>query len=119
MTRGNGHVTNDTGKKLVEENTRRAYYGQFTEAIRAYQRVGRIGGHYDAAYFNLAMTALALFPPVFPQLTRMITPQPTDSPGFQRQWKRFLKTLAGELEQANPSTECVTGPALNDAEGKP
>lgn len=96
---------NDTGGELVEEPLRRAYYREFTESIRAYQKVGRIGDEYDPAYFNLGMTALALFPTVFPQLTRMITQQPPDSPEFHRKWEQFLKTLAEEIEQSDPSAE--------------
>ena len=97
---------NDTGGDIVEETSRRAYYREHTEAIRRFQEAGRLSDEYDPTYFNLAMTALTLFPAVFPQLTRMITQRPLDSASFKRNWKQLLKQLAGEVERAGPRSRC-------------
>ena len=89
---------NDTGDEIVEEASRRAYYREHTDVIQDSQESGRISDEYDPAYFNLAMTALTLFPAVFPQLTRMITHHAPDSRAFKRNWKRLLVQLADDFK---------------------
>jgi AcrR family transcriptional regulator len=92
---------NDTGDGIVEEASRRAYYLEHTDAIASFQEAGRLSNEYDPAYLNLAMTALTLFPAVFPQLTRMITGRTPESRAFKRDWKRLFGQLADDLKTTN------------------
>lgn len=88
---------NDTGGEIVEETSRREYYQELTMAIAKLQETQQVSQQYDPAMLNLAMTALALFPTVFPQLTRLITHRAPDSRAFKREWKNILRQLAENL----------------------
>ena len=88
---------NDTGGEIVEETSRREYYQELTMAIAKLQETQQVSQQYDPAMLNLAMTALALFPTVFPQLTRLITHRAPDSREFKREWKNILRQLAENL----------------------
>ena len=96
---------NDTGEEIVEEASRRAYYQEHTDAIAGFQEAGRLSNAYDPVYLNLAMTALAVFPAVFPQLTRMITGRTPESRAFKRDWKRLLGQLADDLKATNVQSQ--------------
>jgi len=91
---------NDTGDEIVEEAPRRAYYREHTEVIATLKEAGQLSGEYDPACVTLAMTALNLFPAVFPQLTRMITGHAIDARTFKRNWKRLLAQLADDLKKS-------------------
>ena len=96
---------NDTGEEIVKEASRRAYYQEHTDAIAGFQEAGRLSNMYDPVYLNLAMTALAVFPAVFPQLTRMITGRTHEARAFKRDWKRLLGQLADDLKATNVQSQ--------------
>ena len=66
------------------------------------QRSGRVSPRFDAAQLELALTAVAVFPFVFPQLARMITGRPIADPAFARDQAAFFEVLAELLNPAPP-----------------
>ncbi len=89
---------NDKGGEIVEESSRRAYYQELTNAIAKLQETRQVSEKYDPAMLNLVMTAVTLFPIVFPQLTRLITRRAPGSRAFKREWKNILRQLAEDLK---------------------
>ncbi len=85
---------NDDGEHIVEESTRRRYYQNHVDVARRMQQSGGLWTGYDPECFILAVTALVLFPSVFPQIVRLIVGHDVGSSAFKRKWNRFLGQLA-------------------------
>src|SRR5262245_58465692 len=66
-------------------------------ALVAAQRDGRVSSRVDAAQLELALTALLLFPAVFPQITRMITGCAVDDPAFVTARAAFFQWFSDVL----------------------
>jgi len=62
--------------------------------IRQQQEQGRILAGCKPEHLQLALASLAIFPIALPQLTRIITGLPANSPKFRREYTRFLETIA-------------------------
>ena len=72
------------------------------DRLRAEMSAGRITIACDAAQLELALTALALFPFAFPQLTRLIAGHAPDAPEFRVAQRAFFAALAQRLESTAP-----------------
>src|SRR5262245_28224155 len=66
-------------------------------ALAAAQRDGRLSPRVDAAQLELALTALLLFPALFPQITRMITGCAIADPAFATARAAFFQWISEVL----------------------
>jgi TetR/AcrR family transcriptional regulator len=69
------------------------------------QRDGRLSQHVDPAQLELALTALLLFPAVFPQITRMITGYSVADPAFVTARTAFFRLFSELLNPVVPQTK--------------
>jgi AcrR family transcriptional regulator len=80
------YVSNETERR---ELTRGA-----VEQVRDRQKAGHLRGDVPAEFLQLAKVSLAFFPLALPQLVRLITGRPPRDPKFQREYAKFLETIA-------------------------
>jgi AcrR family transcriptional regulator len=67
------------------------------DSIRSYQKHGKLKRSLAPELIQLAMFALANYPLVFPQITKLAVGVEASSPAFKRKWSAFLDTLGAEL----------------------
>lgn len=73
--------------------------------LQAAQRDGRLSPRLDAAQLELALTALLLFPYVFPQIARLITGHSTADAAFVSARVEFFELLAELLSPQPPAID--------------
>jgi hypothetical protein len=67
------------------------------DEIRRRQRAGLIDPHLDPRLVRLLGFALASYPRLLPQITRMTAGVPPDDPQFIAEWQTFLRTIGARL----------------------
>jgi predicted MFS family arabinose efflux permease len=67
------------------------------DEIRRRQREGLIDTDLDPRLVRLLGFALASYPRLLPQITRMTTGHPPDDPAFVAEWEQFLRALGDRL----------------------
>jgi AcrR family transcriptional regulator len=88
----------ETGKRVIDEKSRRAATARGLERIRQRQARGQISAELDPRHVMLAMRSLTMFPAAFPQLTRLIMGRSAFDPRFQRERAAFLKKFASAFQ---------------------
>ncbi len=79
------------------EEERRASLGRVLGRVRAAQAEDRVPADLDPGLLVLAELAMAAYPLVFPQVTRMLLDVDADDPVFQRSYAEFLRMLGDRL----------------------
>jgi hypothetical protein len=69
------------------------------------QHAGRLSQRIDPAQLELALTALLLFPAVFPQIARMITGHAVTDSSFIAARTAFFRLISELLSPAAPPTK--------------
>jgi hypothetical protein len=87
----------DAGKVPYEES-RAALLQGTVDAIRGRQERGIIQSELDPALLSLLVTALASYPQLHPQITRMTVGIGVHEPEFTRRWTRFLQAVFIRVE---------------------
>jgi TetR/AcrR family transcriptional regulator len=64
------------------------------QLIRQQQAKGQLRAGWPAEFIQLAVASLAMFPHTLPQMTRAITGRQPSDRQFQRNYARFLETIA-------------------------
>lgn len=94
----------EAGPELAAADRRAAFHAARIEAMTAaLEEDGGLAADLDPRYAYLALTALVLFPVCFPQLSRLITGEPFDSPAFKRAWNRVLVHYGEQLRAEQPA----------------
>ncbi|HTQ50335.1 MAG TPA: TetR family transcriptional regulator [Candidatus Acidoferrales bacterium] len=88
----------ETGKRVIDEKSRRAATARGLQRIRQRQSRGQISAELDPRHVMLAMRSLTMFPAAFPQLTRLIMGRSVSDPRFQRERAAFLKKFASAFQ---------------------
>jgi hypothetical protein len=70
------------------------------DEIRRRQRAGLIDAQLDPRLVRLLGFALASYPRLLPQITRMTTGMPPDDPQFIAEWEAFLCALGQRFSQS-------------------
>jgi AcrR family transcriptional regulator len=93
----------ERGADSVEaEEERRASLARVLGRVRVAQEEGRVTSDLDPALLVLAELAMAAYPLVFPQVTRMLLDVDADDPAFHRTYAEFLRALGERLGLADP-----------------
>jgi len=92
LERGAGPIT---GAAVRRENMRKA-----RDRLREAGARGLVAPDLDAPQLLLALTAIAVFPWAFPQVTELITGRPPSAPRFRAERARFLERLGDLLSPA-------------------
>jgi hypothetical protein len=82
---------------IPHEHERRPVIEAQVEEIRRRQREGLIDPSLDPSLVRLLGFALASYPRLLPQITRMATGTPPDDPEFIVQWETFIRSLGERL----------------------
>jgi TetR/AcrR family transcriptional regulator len=90
-----------SGRKLIDEEKRRAALKQGVNKIRRRQELGLLSAELDPRHVMLSHMALTMFPLAFPQVTRLITGFSASDPRFILERHEFLRRLAEALYQKN------------------
>jgi TetR/AcrR family transcriptional regulator len=80
--------------RLFNEAERRQQAKNAVELIRRRQKAGQLRGDVRPEFLQLAKMSLAFAPFALPQLTRLISGRSPLDPQFQRNYARFLETIA-------------------------
>ena len=88
------------GSKVIDERERRLASIDWLRRLRERQKAGQLTEDFDPAYLALAMQSLTVFPAAFPQLVRLTTGKSTSDPGFQNEYRQFLKAFAAAFKPA-------------------
>jgi TetR/AcrR family transcriptional regulator len=88
-------------KRIIGEDRRAATLLNQQNAILARQFRGEIPADLDAALLQLTILALATYPLVFPQITKMVTGKVANDPTFVEQWATFLSGLGALILNKN------------------
>ena len=75
------------------------------EEIRRRQQAGLIDAALEPELVRLLGFALASYPRLLPQITRMTTGRPPDDPDFVREWEAFLREVGHRLAVVQPRRE--------------
>ena len=86
----------DSGR-ITAEASRRDAIARQAAAIAERQARGELPADLSAAYLQLAVYALAIYPVAFALSTLMIAGRAPDDPEFQAEWTTFLEDLAARL----------------------
>jgi MFS family permease len=78
---------------------RQAFIQRQVEEIRSRQSEGLISTEFDPAALRLMAFALASYPRLLPQVVRMTTGHPPDSPEFREMWDCYLRQLGARLSR--------------------
>jgi AcrR family transcriptional regulator len=84
-------------RPLVAEETRRGFACRGAEDMERAQATGMIDPALPPRMVLLAMMALAVFPWVLPQMTRLVTGHAPSDPLFKRQYGQVLRAIARRL----------------------
>jgi TetR/AcrR family transcriptional regulator len=87
-------------KRITRQVRRQATIAHQRNAIAAKQRRGVLPKELKTEMLQLAMYALATYPLVFAQITRMVTGTHPTEASFQKDWCAFLDRLGALLLQA-------------------
>jgi hypothetical protein len=82
---------------IPHEHERRPVIEAQVDEIRRRQREGLIDPSLDPRLVRLLGFALASYPRLLPQITRMTTGAPPDDPHFIAEWEAFVRSLGGRL----------------------
>jgi hypothetical protein len=82
---------------IPHEHERRPVIEAQVDEIRRRQREGLIDPSLDPRLVRLLGFALASYPRLLPQITRMTTGTPPDDPRFIAQWETFIRSLGERL----------------------
>ena len=80
--------------KIMDEAERRRHALNGIKRTRQKQADGKLIKGVDPKFLQLALTALSMFPIAMPQLTRLLVGQAPQDARFQRDYARFLETIA-------------------------
>lgn len=84
----------DGNQPVIDEASRRADFAKWRERLRQRQLGGFLNPDFDPACLALALQSLMIFPTAFPQIVRLITGKSVTDPGFQNDYRRFLRLFA-------------------------
>jgi len=82
------------GDRVLDEPPRRRLARNAVSSISQQQKSGRLNPAFAPEHLQLALTSLAMFPPAFPQIAKLITGKTTKNREFQREYQEFLKQFA-------------------------
>jgi AcrR family transcriptional regulator len=85
------------GRAIRWEGRRRQALAGQRATLRAFQRREKFAPWAATACMQLALYALANYPELYPQITRLVTGHEAGSVKFRRQWGKFLEQLAAAL----------------------
>ncbi len=88
-------------KKIIGEKERRVFWQKAVEKIEQEQTVGKMTPKFDADILQLYLFALAAFPLILPQITKLITGQSPDEPEFLQRQNIFLHSFGKLLKSEN------------------
>lgn len=91
----------DGGGAVVREDERAEEMAGFVALVRDGQARGVLPAHLDADQLALALIALATFPYVLPQFSRLVTGQAPGSPEFAAGHLEFVNALMADLASAS------------------
>jgi AcrR family transcriptional regulator len=83
--------------RIENEEVRAVNLAAHADAIREAQESGRVESDLDPQLLALAEIALATYPLVFPQITRMLTGHTPDDPAFRKAYGELLRTLGEKM----------------------
>jgi len=83
--------------KIMDEAERRKHALNGIKRIRQRQAAGALIKDVKPELLQLALAALTIFPLAMPQVTQLITGQSPQDARFQREYVRFLETIARRL----------------------
>jgi AcrR family transcriptional regulator len=86
--------------EVVREDERAEEMAQFVALVREGQAHGGLPADLDAAQLGLALIAVATFPYVLPQFTRLVTGASPDTPEFAASHRDFVTGLTEHLATA-------------------
>lgn len=80
--------------KIMDEAERRRHALNGIKRTRQKQADGKLIKGVEPQFLQLALAALAMFPIAMPQLTRLLVGQAPQDARFQRNYAKFLETIA-------------------------
>ncbi|MEV3853661.1 MFS transporter [Streptomyces sp. NPDC050095] len=79
------------------------------EEVRRRQSAGRLPADLDPELLRLLGFAVASYPRLLPQITRMVTGFAPDDPGFVERWTAFLRKVGARFEAEEGAGDVVRG----------
>src|ERR1700719_545156 len=93
-----------SGRKLVAEKERRAYFQTEVARWRRAKASGSLPSDADEEMLLLVSAALRAYPLAFPQVTSLVTGMDPLDPEFQRKWSACLEWIGKRLIAATPTS---------------
>lgn len=84
-------------RPVPHESDRVRVIQEQVEEMRRRQEVGLLAAEFDPALLRLLAFALASYPRLLPQITRMTTGRTPDDPSFVADWERLLRAIGERL----------------------
>jgi EmrB/QacA subfamily drug resistance transporter len=100
--------------QVAHEDERRQMIQRQIDEVRQRQGLGLVSAEFDPAHVRLMAFALATYPRIFAQITRMVTGHAPESPEFEAEWTAFLRDLGRRL---HPRHDDPTAPSPRHTHG--
>ena len=100
--------------QIAHEDERRQMIQRQIDEVRQRQGLGLVSAEFDPAHVRLMAFALATYPRIFAQITRMVTGHAPETPEFEAEWTAFLRDLGRRL---HPRHDDPTAPSPRHTHG--
>jgi hypothetical protein len=100
---------------IAHESERLPVIQRQVDEIRRRQAAGLIPSDLDSDLVRLMVFALASYPRLLPQITRMTTGLAPGDPAFQARWSAFLRDLGGRLHPEPVPSAQASGEPIHAA----